>query len=110
METQAYYGYKPHILNTLKESDRPLKKRELMAKFPQLTERNIRKIIEELIMDGELIEASESGYSIIKDYGGVRRAQQYLTEKIQALSVRRAMIERNWKKEHAVIQGEMLLF
>lgn len=96
------------ILNALKEANKPLKKRELMAKFPQLTEREVRKIIEELIMEGECIEASESGYAIIRDYQGVRRARQYLTEKIHALSVRKNCLERNWQSTHR--KKEMLLF
>lgn len=109
METQAYYGYKPHILNVLKQSDKPLKKRELMEKFPHLTERVIRKIIEQLILDGELIEASESGYGMIKDYGQLRRARQYLTEKIEALSIRKNTLEKNWKIQHQD-KPELLLF
>ena len=92
---------KKEILSLLQSADKPLKRKNLLVHlrmiFPDISDREMRGEIETLItIDGELIESSHLGYSLIRTVEEKERAKKYLQEKISALCIRRNSIERNW--------------
>ena len=92
---------KKEILSLLQSSDKPIKRKYLLTHLkivcPDITDREMRSEIERMItMDGELIESSHLGYSLIRTNEEKERAKKYLQEKISALCIRRNSLEKNW--------------
>jgi len=61
---------------------------EMLLHFPELRDRRMRKLVEELIRDGHPISSSEKGYSIIQNVEQLRAAVEYLKAKARAISIR----------------------
>lgn len=102
---------KPHLLSYLTQSKTPVKKQELLNYLRSMgwetTERQVRKMIEELIHEGELIEASERGYQIITTFEQLERARVYLDEKAEAIAIRKNLLLSNWNNKYKI---ELTLF
>lgn len=100
------------ILSRLKESNKPVKKRELILYVESIlnekvSEREARKAIEELIQDGELIESSEKGHQLITSFEQCQRARDYLNQMIEALAIRRNTLLKNWNARNPNIQIDL---
>jgi len=92
---------KKEILSLLQSADKPIKRKYLLAHLrivcPNVTDREMRNEIEMLItIDGELIESSHLGYSLIRSLEEMERARKYLKAKAFSLFERAGCIEKNW--------------
>src|SRR3990167_8545302 len=92
---------KKEILSLLQSSDKPIKRKYLLTHLkivcPDITDREMRSEIERMItMDGELIESSHLGYSLIRTVEEKERAIKYLKAKAFSLFERASCIEKNW--------------
>jgi len=68
--------------------------------FPELSDRAMRKEIEEMIHKGYLISSSESGYSLIDNKAKLDKAVAYLDAKAEAIAIRKNSLIRNWNQKH----------
>ena len=92
---------KKEILSLLQSAAKPIKRKYLLAHLqivcPDITDREMRSEIERMItMDGELIESSHLGYSLIKTEEQLNRAVKYLKAKAFPLFERVNCLKKNW--------------
>jgi hypothetical protein len=73
-------------------------------------ERQVRQAIEELIKDGELIQSSERGYSLITTEQQLAEARTYLKKKATSIAVRYNCLTRNWNAKFQQDKKQMELF
>jgi hypothetical protein len=90
---------KHYISNSFK-SGGAVKRRVLLSylrlHFPDISDRAMRKEIEEMIRNGHLISSSESGYSIIDSKEKLDKAVSYLDAKAEAIAIRKNTLIKNW--------------
>ena len=114
---------KNEIYKYLQESQRPIKRPELLGHMQRLgyeiTDRKLRSTIEEMITQKDsvfCVESSEKGYSIIRTQEDLDRAKEYLQNKIEALCIRRNSLERNFntmqeaKSEPILKDNQFIMF
>lgn len=92
------------ILQYLREAARPVKRPELLAYLraerQDVTDRGMRKEIEQMIIvDGRLIASSERGYHLIQTEKELTEAMEYLTDKAEAIAVRKNCLLRNFRSQ-----------
>ena len=92
------------IYSILKFADRPVKRPELLSnifvKFSQVTDRTMRKSIEEMItVDGYLIASSEKGYHLIQTEKDLTAAMEYLDSKASSIAIRKNCLLRNYRNK-----------
>lgn len=74
-----------------------------------LTDRKLRKAVEELITDGKYaIASSEKGYSLITTQENLNEAKRYLNSKAFAIHERVKCLEENFKS--GKLQEQLTLF
>ena len=72
-------------------------RRELWIMFPDISDRLLRKMVEELIVhDQEPIASSDAGYYYIATRQELTEAKEYLDEKAEAIAVRKNVLDRNY--------------
>ena len=75
--------------------------REYLCRYEWISDRAMRKLIEEMIMkDGYCISSSEKGYSLITTLEQAEEARAYLKAKSEAIAVRGNMLIHNWNKQN----------
>ena len=94
---------KEQIFDYLKESDRSVKRPELLSHLRSLgfvcSDREMRATIEEMIVHGRyLIRSSEMGYSAIRSKEEMEAAMKYLNAKAEAIAIRKNWLHRNWRE------------
>lgn len=89
----------------LKAAQAPVKRLELLQAMrvtmsdQTLTDRKLRKTVEEMItQDGFLIASSERGYQIIETEEQLTDAMEYLTNKAASISIRKNCLLRNFRQ------------
>ena len=88
----------------LKAASGPVKRLELLQAMrvtlhdQTLTDRKLRKTVEEMITkDGFLIASSERGYAIIKTEEELTEAMEYLASKAESIAIRKNFLLKNWR-------------
>lgn len=94
---------KDSISHYLQYKNHPIKRKELLFElrliFPDITDRQMRKEIEEMIIkDGYCISSSEKGYQFIKNRQQLEDAKKYLFSKCEAIAIRKNCLERNFRE------------
>lgn len=72
--------------------------------YNDLNDRGLRQTIEEMIMEGNLIESSNNGYSLIANQDQLDRAVGYLNAKAEAIAIRKNMLKHNWEKSQPLME------
>lgn len=99
------------ILKVITESKTPITRFNVLQKaryrYLDLTDREMRRLVVELITDGHLIQSSAKGYSIIKTPHDMSEAVGYMKAKAKAISTRGNMLVKNWNKANPNTQYEL---
>ncbi len=105
---------KPVILDILLNSSSPLKRPELLRMLHErliyTNDRAMRKAIEEMIEEGELISSSAKGYEFIHKEDQVMKSMEYLRKKSKGIAVRANYLIHNWRKRHPESRLQLELF
>ncbi len=93
------------IIYDIIERHSPIKRRDLLIKLRAfhhvyITDRKMRILISELIADGECIQSSEKGYSIISNIEQLREAINYMKRKSRAISIRGNTLLSNYNQRY----------
>lgn len=105
---------KVFINSYLQRAPGRVKRRELLSylreqmKDPRLTDRAMRKAIEEMVVDdGYLIQSSSTGYTLITSEEQMEEVKEYLSKKAQAIAVRKNVLISNWNKRQEEEQKKL---
>jgi len=87
------------------EQHSPIKRRDLLFRLKNghgfdITDRKMRILISELIADGECIQSSEKGYSLITNIEQLREAINYMKRKSRAISIRGNTLLSNYNRRY----------
>ena len=99
---------KARILSKI-ERQGPIKRSALLLEmnlhYPDLRDRKMRKLIEELIHDGHPISSSPNGYSVIKTREELTKAVNYLKAKSKAIAIRGNTLVGNFNLKYNFTEG-----
>ena len=73
---------------------------------PYVSERRIRGFIAELIQDGQCIQSSNEGYTLIQTREQLLTAMEYLNSKAKAIAIRKNTLFHNYNKNRTT--GEQI--
>ena len=93
------------IIYDIIEKHSPIKRKDLLFRLGyyyhiNLTDRKMRLLISELIADGECIQSSEKGYSVISNIEQLREAINYMKRKSRAISIRGNTLLSNYNQRY----------
>ena len=95
---------KKEIIIYLKAKGTPVLRAELLTHLHALgynvSDRAMRKEVEELIKGGELIQSSERGYNLIQTEEQLQDAMAYLNSKNEAIAIRKNLLLKNWRDKY----------
>ena len=98
------------ILHLSKHTKRAILRLSLTARGYYLTDRELRKHVESLIMDHHYaIQSSEKGYSLITTIDDLNAAKKYLNKKALSLLSRAKQLETNYSIGRLNQQIELFL-
>lgn len=82
----------------------PVKRSKLLVfmqlHFPQLKDRGMRRLIEQLIRDGNLIASSAKGYSIVTNVRELTEAVEYIKAPLRSASIRANTLIGNYNQKY----------
>lgn len=78
-----------------------IKRSQLLSALPfYISDRKMRNYVAELITDGECIQSSNDGYSLIQTREQLDKAMEYLNLKAKAISIRKNSLLKNYNLSH----------
>jgi hypothetical protein len=101
------------IIQYLATQNRHVKRIELLRHLWSLnfdvSDRLMRKEIEEAVRGGELIESSEKGYKMINTEEDLSRAVDYLDRKASSIAIRKNTLIQSWNNKQLKQTDNQLL-
>jgi len=68
----------------------------MQIKYPELKDRKMRHLINEIIQEGECIQSSNNGYTLITSQEQLYEAVGYLNKKVVSLAIRKNTLIKNF--------------
>ena len=80
----------------------------VQEKQPSITDRELRRIVHEMIDENYLIGTGESGYYIIEKPSDLLKAMEYLEAKARSISIRKNELARNFETHFSELADKQL--